>query len=244
MIKYIEKTGTIVFTFNDKTYTVQVFSNIIRSLSKNPNFNLVYYLCIKLGYYLKELQVFLNDNQEGENKVYIPLKLHSSWYSLNTILDKLKMMYNCKPGFWTDLHIIDLRSNKNFNIHHYGCIQMTKQTDRKTVGLQYTKYYLYKDDKDWGYLFDNIYSVVEYLEIALQKFTPSEGELSLIQNSIDVILQNDLVKCRGKQFLRGLFYEYTFNDEHEHLVAINHLKILDIPPSLFIENINVKKSSL
>jgi hypothetical protein len=262
--KYFENEYTIrdyiiAFTFNNKKYGVSYHSNIIKLLVKNPNFNLIFYLIVKLGFYLKELNRFTLSTKNGDNQVYIPMDYCKNWHLITNLMSKLEttldfshpdaindtkinpVNVNNKQGFFLELEIYN---DKNNMFKKGEIIICRDQYDKKTYGYHYKKYYSYKSDwvlRDynnyWIKLLQKLSELIEYINTSLELHVLNNTEIDIIKHALIIIFTQD-VKLIGSTFLRGLFNEYQFQDKDEHIIAMNHLKMLDIRPIKFIDNLN------
>lgn len=261
--KYFENGYTIrdyiiAFTFNNKKYGASYHSNIIKLLVQNPNFNLVFYLIVKLGFYLKELNTFTLSTKNGDNQVYIPMDYCKNWHLITNLMSKLDaeidfshpdaindtkinpVNVNNKQGFFLELEIYN---DKNNLFKKSEIILCRDQYDKKTYGYHYNKYYSYKSNwalqdynNYWIKLLQKSSELIEYINTSLDLYVLDDKEIDIIKQVLATIFTRD-VKLIGSTFLRGLFNEYQFQDKDEHVIAVNHLKILDMNPTEFIQNL-------
>ena len=258
--KYFENSCIIrdyilIFLFNGQKFVSSYHNKIINLLVKNPNFNLVFYLSIKLGFYLKELQSFMLSTQDGNDKVYIPLDYSEEWKLIKHVFSILNISFdfshpavvnniqinpsgtNNRSGFFLNLIITKRTENRHYN----GICTIYNQnlSDKKTVGHHYNKEYTFDWNDDSIYfknLMEKILNVSKYIENILnEKYILDENEIVIIKRGINTIF-NSSASISGSSFLRGLFNEYK-SDDKDHQVAINHLKILEIDPQDFIKEL-------
>jgi len=258
---FIIRDYILIFTFNGQRFVSSYHDKIINQLVKKPNFNLMFYLSIKLGLYLKELHLFVLSTRDGDDKVYIPLDYCEEWKFLkhvfsifNISLDFLREMKldfshpdaikntQIKPsgtdnriGFFLKSRI----TNRTENRHYNGICTIYNQisSDKKTIGHHYNKEYTFDWNDDCIFfknLMEKISSISNYIENVDDKYTLTDDEILIIKRGIETIFMNDIVTPSASTFLRGLFNEYKCGDQ-DHKVAMNHLKMLEMDPREFID---------
>lgn len=253
---YIIRDYIIAFTFNNKKYGVSYHSKIINLLIHNPNFNLIFFLIIKLGFYLKELQIFILSTFDGKNKVFMPIDYYYDWNLVRQIISKLCININLshpeainnpeikpndgvqnKDGFFLESKMY--KRNEYYGNYKFKCIN---QNDKKTYGYYYNHIYSYKCNYKiemyFVTLFDKIVELCRYIIKCMDIYNINDDELKIVNQGLNIIF-NKNVNLNGHTFLRGLFCEYKAGDTDE-IIVVNHLKILELDPLEFIEKLKIQ----